>query len=118
MCVWDPGRDFAPRHMTYTPFVSSFPFVVAFPIQSSTFYFATYIFTFQFRDEFFSWSRERRVIGAWIDLRSQTLWLFSMKVSLATSYLSAAISCLTCFDALHASTSSDDFISTHIDVQV
>jgi hypothetical protein len=40
------------------------------------------------------------------------------QVSLATSYLSAAISCLTCFDALHASTSSDDFNSAHIDVQV
>ena len=40
------------------------------------------------------------------------------QVSLATSYLSAAISCLTCFDALHASTSSDDFNSVHNDVQV
>ena len=49
--------------MEYTPFVSSFRFVVAFPIQSSTFYFATFIFTFQFRDEFFCRTRERRVIG-------------------------------------------------------
>ena len=40
------------------------------------------------------------------------------QVSLATSYLLAAISCLTCFDALHASTSSDDFNSAYIDVQV
>jgi predicted RNA-binding protein with PIN domain len=38
------------------------------------------------------------------------------QVSLATSYLSTEISC--CFDALHASTSSDDFNSAHIDVQV
>jgi hypothetical protein len=40
------------------------------------------------------------------------------QVSIATSYLSAAITRLTCFDALHASTSSDDFISVHNDVQV
>jgi hypothetical protein len=45
-------------------------------------------------------------------------FLDEQQVSLATSYLSAEISCLTCFDALHASTSSDDFNSAHIDVQV
>ena len=61
--MWGPGRDFAPLRIEYTPFVSPFRFLVAFPIQSSTSYFATFIFTFEFRDEFFSWTRERRMIG-------------------------------------------------------
>ncbi len=48
ICVWGPGRDFAPTRKDYTPFASSSRFVVAFPLQSSI----------------FSRTRERRVDGS------------------------------------------------------
>jgi hypothetical protein len=77
--------------LSFRPFASSLPF--HFNLQLSTS--RRSILLFEFRDEFFSWTRERRAIGcmdrftlpdamaflgldAWIDLRSQTLWLFSM----------------------------------------
>jgi hypothetical protein len=68
---------------------------------------------------------DRFTLDEWIDLRSQTVWFSSMtnlRSTLGTPYprLSAVtmITHLTCFDVLHASTSSDDFISVHNDVQV
>ena len=41
---------------------------------------------------------------------------FHDQVSLATSYLSEAITRLTCFDSLDASASSDHLISVHNDI--
>ena len=40
--MWDPVRGFAPPHKDYT----LYRFTFAFPLQSSTFYFGTLIFTF------------------------------------------------------------------------
>ena len=46
-CTFACGaRDFAPTRKDYTPFASLFRFVVAFPLQSSTFCFVTFIFYF------------------------------------------------------------------------
>jgi hypothetical protein len=102
--------------ISFRPFASSLPF--HFNLQLSTS--RRSILLFEFRDEFFSRTRERRVIGCCMDRFTlpDAMAFLDEQVSLATSYLSAAISCLTCFDALHASTSSDDFNSAHIDVQV
>ena len=90
---------------------------------------STSIFNFLLRDVHFYFWVSRWIFlpdsgeeeGDWIhgSIYDPRLYVFSRWTSfLATSYLSATISCLTCFDALHGSTSSDDFNSAHIDVQV
>jgi hypothetical protein len=100
--------------LSFRPFASSLPF--HFNLQLSTSRRSFLLLSFAMN---FSRTRERRVIGRIDRFTLQDAMAFlDEQVSLATSYLSAAISCLTCFDALHASTSSDDFNSAYIDVQV
>ncbi len=108
ICVWGPGRDFAPPRKDYTPFASPFRFVVAFPLQSSTFCFATFIFYFfSFAMNFLSDAGEE---GDWMNgsVYAGCIDRFALpdamaflvdQVSLATSYLSAAITRCLAFES-------------------
>jgi len=85
--------------------------------------FLTSIFNFLFhdirfyflslRDEFF-----RTRTGGWLDVFAlpEALDFLYDQVTITTSYLSAVITLLTCFDVLHTSASSDDLISVHKDI--